>query len=746
MSNLNGRSGRRVRICAARPSASGRAFARRSPCRRRSLSRRRSSGEKEREETNGGGGDIHGARRSAPPSSRDRASAGRQGTPAASASCGAGVVCGWLAGWWGRASCACTDGLRVVAATKGAGPRGELVGPSSQWVRGIGASSVESGRDVDAPWTHPASEASGHLGAGCAPGRGVGRPGPVAPSSSAAGARCGRGMGVRDTRGRWEWGVVVYARARTPALGVGVRAASATPTTQARAARAPTPARPAAPPAQTQAEDGDRQLALVVQVGVPVSGGVDVHHIESGATRGKGEGREDQGRRGERAVEGRGHLESVSLKVCGTRVRLRLMGLEEEEKRVFGRGTRHRGASATPSTSCPFPVRMAGGATSMVQGSMGETKKARKFHLLMPGTSRVNIVSFLRSSRRWAPYLNVLALALPHCPAQRTTEMPLGACARAGGAVGHGHHAGHDNHTRPTEVQNSKSSRRTLRAIGRRWRCVRFDNANVRSHFCAPHCEPRTSWGRKRRRTQAQARERAKIYRLDPADQICALLAIEEDHVRYFREGPGTVYFTAQHDDGGQLIVKWGESACLARRQLEYDECGVGQTQMWFGAFEVGRRLLAERVIRLALIGEGYTQFRFEEPCSCGRCHREYHWMRPGGSLEEIEIIARECLAIIEEPTIIRSNPREPKPARMRTFARVGGEVAEQAGALRSVGRWAGGVDTSGSDCEHLRASGGGTEPAGTLRSGGRWLRRHGRRAFIEALIKTSLCNRVGIT
>jgi hypothetical protein len=44
MSNLNGRSGRHVRICAARPSASGRAFARRSPCRRRSLSRRRSSG------------------------------------------------------------------------------------------------------------------------------------------------------------------------------------------------------------------------------------------------------------------------------------------------------------------------------------------------------------------------------------------------------------------------------------------------------------------------------------------------------------------------------------------------------------------------------------------------------------------------------------------------------------------------------------------------------------------------------
>ncbi|KAJ7799772.1 hypothetical protein B0H14DRAFT_3491330 [Mycena olivaceomarginata] len=83
---------------------------------------------------------------------------------------------------------------------------------------------------------------------------------------------------------------------------------------------------------------------------------------------------------------------------------------------------------------------------------------------------------------------------------------------------------------------------------------------------------------RKRGRTQVQARERAKIYRLDPTPT-------EEDHVRYFREGPGTVYFTAQRDDRG-LIVKWGESTCLPRRQLEYDEYGAGKTQMWFGAFE----------------------------------------------------------------------------------------------------------------------------------------------------------------
>ncbi|KAJ7834871.1 hypothetical protein B0H14DRAFT_3461717 [Mycena olivaceomarginata] len=53
----------------------------------------------------------------------------------------------------------------------------------------------------------------------------------------------------------------------------------------------------------------------------------------------------------------------------------------------------------------------------------------------------------------------------------------------------------------------------------------------------------------KRTRTQAQARELTGIRRLDPADQICALLAIKEDRVRYLQEGPGTVYFTGQRDD-----------------------------------------------------------------------------------------------------------------------------------------------------------------------------------------------------
>ncbi|KAJ7807506.1 hypothetical protein B0H14DRAFT_2609581 [Mycena olivaceomarginata] len=121
----------------------------------------------------------------------------------------------------------------------------------------------------------------------------------------------------------------------------------------------------------------------------------------------------------------------------------------------------------------------------------------------------------------------------------------------------------------------------------------------------------------KRTRTRAQARELMGIRRLEPADQICALLAIKEDRVRYLQEGPGTVYFTGQRDDHGQLIVKWGVTSCLPRRQLEYEDCGGGgQT-----------RMCLERIIRLGLIGQGYGRVQFEEPCSCGTSHREYHWM-----------------------------------------------------------------------------------------------------------------------
>ncbi|KAJ7213330.1 hypothetical protein B0H12DRAFT_1242296 [Mycena haematopus] len=125
----------------------------------------------------------------------------------------------------------------------------------------------------------------------------------------------------------------------------------------------------------------------------------------------------------------------------------------------------------------------------------------------------------------------------------------------------------------------------------------------------------------------------------------------------------GHVYFTAQlpaHAVRKQrldrlpdkLIVKWGESSCLPRRQLQYDDCAVGRTHMWISAFHVKRRLLA-----------GESSFAFLSCSRIGSPPRsilpallvrppppEYNYMRPGGSLEEIAAIARECVAQIGEP------------------------------------------------------------------------------------------------
>ncbi|KAJ7789977.1 hypothetical protein B0H14DRAFT_3502258 [Mycena olivaceomarginata] len=127
--------------------------------------------------------------------------------------------------------------------------------------------------------------------------------------------------------------------------------------------------------------------------------------------------------------------------------------------------------------------------------------------------------------------------------------------------------------------------------------------------------------------------------------------------------GEGYVYFTGVLQNNAvqelhpkelshQMIVKWGASTCVSRRQLEYHACEVGQTQVWFCAFKVERHLLAERIIRLRLLEEGYALVKFEEPCPCSRRHREYHYMHPGGSLEEIERLAVECLEEMGEQNI----------------------------------------------------------------------------------------------
>ncbi|KAJ7689235.1 hypothetical protein B0H14DRAFT_3532852 [Mycena olivaceomarginata] len=185
---------------------------------------------------------------------------------------------------------------------------------------------------------------------------------------------------------------------------------------------------------------------------------------------------------------------------------------------------------------------------------------------------------------------------------------------------------------------------------------------------------------RTRRRTKAEIRELGRIRRLKPGPQRDLLLGLKDGNVvPYLDEGEGCVYFTGVLQKKAiqelhpkelprQMIVKWGVSTCVSRRQLEYHACEVGQTQVWFCAFKVERRLLAgevslliivgvrlscsERIIRLRLLDEGYALVKFEEPCPCTRRHREYHYMHPGGSLEEIERLAVESFEEMGEQNI----------------------------------------------------------------------------------------------
>ncbi|KAJ7821439.1 hypothetical protein B0H14DRAFT_2599202 [Mycena olivaceomarginata] len=169
---------------------------------------------------------------------------------------------------------------------------------------------------------------------------------------------------------------------------------------------------------------------------------------------------------------------------------------------------------------------------------------------------------------------------------------------------------------------------------------------------------------RTRRRTKAEIRELGRIRRLKPGPQRDLLLGLKDGNVvPYLDEGEGCVYFTGVLQKKAiqelhpkelprQMIVKWGVSTCVSRRQLEYHACEVGQTQVWFCTFKVERRLLAERIIRLRLLDEGYALVKFEEPCPCTRRHREYHYMHPGGSLEEIERLAVESFEEMGEQNI----------------------------------------------------------------------------------------------
>ncbi|KAJ6484900.1 hypothetical protein C8R45DRAFT_931334 [Mycena sanguinolenta] len=115
--------------------------------------------------------------------------------------------------------------------------------------------------------------------------------------------------------------------------------------------------------------------------------------------------------------------------------------------------------------------------------------------------------------------------------------------------------------------------------------------------------------------------------KLKPRDQVRELLALKP-RVRYLREGPGAVYFTA------------AGLSCVRGRQ------GM---QMWVVAFEVEHRLIAERIIHLRLREKGYERVQFHQLCSCGHRHREYYFLHLDGTLEDFESLAWECLVEIGE-------------------------------------------------------------------------------------------------
>ncbi|KAJ7898482.1 hypothetical protein B0H13DRAFT_1884215 [Mycena leptocephala] len=61
---------------------------------------------------------------------------------------------------------------------------------------------------------------------------------------------------------------------------------------------------------------------------------------------------------------------------------------------------------------------------------------------------------------------------------------------------------------------------------------------------------------------------------------------------------------------------------------------------LWGGVLHrAGPNRLLKKIIHLWLAHEGYERVYFNEPCSCGHRHREYQYVKNGGSLAEIEEI-----------------------------------------------------------------------------------------------------------
>ncbi|KAJ7807728.1 hypothetical protein B0H14DRAFT_2609410 [Mycena olivaceomarginata] len=161
---------------------------------------------------------------------------------------------------------------------------------------------------------------------------------------------------------------------------------------------------------------------------------------------------------------------------------------------------------------------------------------------------------------------------------------------------------------------------------------------------------------RTRRRTKAEIRELGRIRRLKPGPQRDLLLGLKDGNVvPYLDEGEGCVYFTGVLQKKAiqelhpkelprQMIVKWG-TARIPRLRGRADSGLVLRIQ---GRASPSRR--ADYTLAAARRRVRARQVRRTLPVHPR--HREYHYMHPGGSLEEIERLAVESFEEMGEQNI----------------------------------------------------------------------------------------------
>ncbi|KAJ7018619.1 hypothetical protein C8F04DRAFT_1243132 [Mycena alexandri] len=141
----------------------------------------------------------------------------------------------------------------------------------------------------------------------------------------------------------------------------------------------------------------------------------------------------------------------------------------------------------------------------------------------------------------------------------------------------------------------------------------------------------------------------------DPFDRVLVALARR----RYKREGKGGLYVKARVDEGIQvaydagqisletyldhLEVKMGHSYDVEIRRCQYKKCAKQQVLIWHYFFAADRRMLAERLVHLALDAIGAE--RGIRPCpGCKTRHVEYYKFRSIGSFERLNRIITSVL------------------------------------------------------------------------------------------------------